>query len=86
MPIRQEQPVSPPRPGDEETLDDYSAILQDNFSQLFQDAHIHSVRSTAPASNEGEVGDIFLVETTTERYVAVKFSSGWYRTAALTAV
>ena len=86
MTIRQQQPVSPPRPEDRESLDDYASITQDNFRQLFQIAHRHGVRTTAPSSNEGNVEDIILVETSTEKYIAVKFSSGWFRTAALTAI
>lgn len=86
MAERQPQPISPPRPGDEETLVDYSAVIQDNLAQLFQLGHRHSVRTTAPAANEGNVTDIVLVETATEKYVAVKFSSGWFRSAALTAI
>ena len=48
MAIRQQQPISPPRPEDKELLDDYSSIIRDNFIQLFQAAHTHNVRTTAP--------------------------------------
>jgi len=77
MPERQHSPVSPPRPEDEDSLLDYSAILQDNFAQLFQLAHRHTVRTTAPASNEGNVGDIFLVEVSGTFSIYTKFPSGW---------
>lgn len=77
MAIRQVHPLSPPRPEDQETLADYSSVLQDNFSQLFQIAHRHTLRTTAPASNEGNVGDIFLVEVGSTFSIYVKFPSGW---------
>lgn len=81
MPERQQQPISPPRPEDKEFLDDYSSILQDNLRQLFQIAHRHSVRTTAPASNEGNVGDIFLVATVAGTFhIYAKFSAGWKST------
>jgi hypothetical protein len=77
MTIRQQQPVSPPRPEDRDTLNDYSAIFQDNFVQLFEIAHRHTIRSTAPASNEGNVTDIFLVEDGSTFKLYAKFTSGW---------
>ena len=77
MAERQAQPISPPRPEDQETLTDYSSIVQDNFSQLFQSAHTHTVRTTAPDSNEGSVGDIFLVEVSGVFSIYAKFPSGW---------
>lgn len=77
MAIRQSKPISPPRPEDVDILDDYSSILQDNFVQLFELAHRHNVRTTVPASNEGNVGDIFLVEASSTFSIYVKFPSGW---------
>ena len=77
MAIRQQQPISPPRPEDRETLDDYSAIFQDNFIQLFEEAHVYTIRSTAPAANEGSVRDIFLVEDGSSFKLYAKFTSGW---------
>ena len=83
MPISQTQKMAPPRPEDREGLDDYSAIIQDNLAQLFQAGHRHSVRTTAPSSNEGNVGDIFLVEVSGTFSLYAKFSSGW-KSVALT--
>ena len=77
MAIRQQQPISPPRPEDREALDDYSSIIQDNYSQLFQAAHTHNVRTTAPAANEGNVGDIYLVADGSSFRIYAKFSTGW---------
>lgn len=77
MPITQREKMAPPRPEDKETLDDYSSIIQDNLGDLFQAAHNHTLRTTVPASNEGNVGDIFLVETSTTFKLYVKFTTGW---------
>jgi hypothetical protein len=77
MAIRQAQPVSPPLETDKETLDDYSSVLQDNFKQLFQIAHRHTLRTTVPAANEGNVTDVFLVESGSTFSIYVKFPSGW---------
>lgn len=81
----QRSPLAPPSDKDE-LLKDFTSKIQESFEDLFQDAHIHDKRTSAPSANEGEVGDMVLVETETERYVAVKYSSGWFRTAALTAL
>jgi len=83
MAERQSQPISPPLNVDKESLSDYSAILQDNFTQLFQIAHRHKILTSAPASNEGNVGDIFLVESGGTFSLYAKFSSGW-KSVALT--
>ncbi len=77
MAERQEQPMSPPRPEDKETLIDFSSVVQDNLTQLFQSAHNHSIRTTVPASNEGSAGDIFLVEVSGVFSLYAKFPSGW---------
>ena len=69
--------MAPPRPEDKETLDDFASILQDNLGELFQAGHNHAVRTTVPASNEGSVGDIFLVEVSSVFSIYVKFASGW---------
>lgn len=81
----QKSPLAPPSPKDiENGLNDYTSKIQESFDELFSDSHVHQIMTQAPAENEGEVGDIVLVETDTERYAAFKFASGWFRTAALT--
>ena len=77
MAIRQPQPVSPPLPEDKDNLLDFAAILQDNFRELFQVAHQHIIKTTIPASNEGNVGDIALVESNSTFAIYVKFPAGW---------
>lgn len=62
------------------------AILQLNFTDLFQAAHNHTVRSSFPAPTDGAPMDIVMVDTGSVVYVCVKTSRGWFKTAALTAV
>ena len=80
MAERQSKPIAPPLEADKETLDDYSAIIQDNFIQLFQIAHRHTVLLSAPAFNEGNIGDIFLVDDGSTFKLYAKFTSGWKST------
>lgn len=56
------------------------------FEELYQSAHDHSVRTAFPADQDGEVGDIVIVDLTTAVYICTKTSRGWFKTAALTAV
>lgn len=83
--LKQQKPLAEPSTADKE-LRVYTSVLQGNFEQIFEKAHEHAIKTAAPAAEAGSVGDIALVETATEKYVAVKFASGWFRTVALTAV
>jgi hypothetical protein len=74
---RQPKPISPPLEHDRDTLADYSAIIQDNAKDLFQLAHKHRYLTSAPTSNEGTVGDVFLVEESSTFKLYAKFPSGW---------
>lgn len=56
-----------------------ASVVQQNLEDLFQFAHTHDVMSSAPADNEGNVGDIKPVIVGTIFYIYVKFSSGWKR-------
>lgn len=56
------------------------------FEELYQLAHDHPVRTAFPAAQDGEIGDIVVVDTTTAVYICTKTSRGWFKTAALTAV
>lgn len=80
MALRQPEPLSPPLSPDREILNDYSTVIQKNLEQLFELAHGHTVRTVAPTSNEGEIGDIVLVQTTTTFSIYAKFPSGWKST------
>lgn len=81
MAERQSKPLSPPLENDKETLIDYSAIIQDNFQQLLQIAHRHKILTAAPATNEGNVSDVFLVNLADVTYLYAKFPSplNWQR-------
>jgi len=74
---KQSEPISPPILNDRDTLDDFSAVIQRNIEDLFELAHKHRYRTSAPSSNEGDVGDIYLVEESSTFKVYVKFPSGW---------
>ncbi len=83
----QSSPIAPPSQEDlDNLLDDYTSILQANLLELFEGSHDHAVLSADPSSNQGEVGDIALVNDGSTRYIAVKFSDGWFKTSALTAI
>jgi len=74
----QRNKLATPLPPDRESLDQYSAIIQGIFEQLFEAGHTHAVKTTAPASNEGQVGDIYLVNVSGTYSIYAKFPSvGW---------
>lgn len=80
-------PLAPPSKEDlDNLLNDYTSKIKEAFDELYQDSHVHDVRSSDPASNEGEVGDIVLVDDGTNKYLAVRYSDGWFKTANLTAI
>ena len=56
------------------------------FEELFELAHDHPVRSTLPTAQDGNVGDIVIVDTGTVVRICTKTSRGWFQTAALTAI
>ncbi len=70
--------VSPQAPGPA-GASNFAAAVQRNFQALFQDAHTHGVRITAPASNEGKPGDVIPVELSDgTAWLYVKFTTlGW---------
>lgn len=56
------------------------------FEELYRSAHIHPVRPSFPAANEGANGDIVVVDDATNVYVCVKTTRGWFRTTTLVAL
>ena len=82
--IQQSQPVVPPTPGDR-TLKDFSQIIDNSLKTLFQAGHVHKIVTVLPAMREGNVGDIYLLDTEDEKAVCVKFNSGWFK-VVLTAI
>lgn len=81
----QKQAVSPPTKYDSE-LSDFSAVIQENFHDLFFDSHDHEVQAAAPTSGEGASGDIKIVDDGTNVKLYVRTNRGWFYTAALTAL
>jgi len=63
--------------------DDFKAeVVQRNLEDLFEDAHAHTLRTTAPSANEGMVGDVIPVELNSIGYIYVKYPTiGWKRIA-----
>ena len=83
----QSNPLAPPSPEDLEAgLPDYTASTQQGLADLYEIAHNHPVRTSPPENNEGAIGDMVLVQDETTRYIAVRYSDGWYKTANLTSV
>lgn len=88
--LKQQKPISPPIDVDKKLVD-YSAIVQDNLSKLFQAAHFHvgsnGVLAAAPAKNEGSIGDIVIAVVSGSAYLYFKTSATqWYRLGPATAI
>lgn len=74
MPETQRSPVG---------TDIKASVVQQNFEQLFEVAHSHQVRTSAPASNEGAINDIVPVILDSIPYLYIKFPTvGWKRVLA----
>lgn len=82
--LQQGNPVVPPQPTDAK-LRDFSQIIDNNLKTLFQAAHVHKIVTSVPNDRDGDVGDIYLIDITGAKKIAVKFSDGWYA-VALTAI
>ena len=82
--IQQSQPIVPPQPSDR-NLRDFSQVIQQSMMALFQAGHVHKLVTSDPSSNTGNIGDIYLVDGT-NKYIAVKFSSGWFKIGPLTLI
>ena len=85
MALLQNDPVTPPTASDE-SLKDFSEIIQRNLDEIFALAHQHGVRVTFPGATDGMASDIVSVDDGTNVYFLVKTSRGWFRTSALTAI
>lgn len=81
---QQKRTVAPPIDTDRESLADFASVIQSNLEDIFVLAHAHAVRTTAPEANEGNVGDIVLVNLAGLDYLYCKVSADtWKRTASL---
>jgi len=85
MPLSQAAKVVPPL-GTDVTLSNFSQIIQSNMQALFQAAHVHKSITTAPKTNDGNVGDIYLYDDGTSIYVYIKTNRGWAKSAAYTLI
>ena len=74
---RQSEPLSPPLDNDKDSLSDYSSVAQRNLENLYEFAHTHDYKTSVPTSNEGNVGDVYLVEVNAVFSLYAKFPSGW---------
>jgi hypothetical protein len=84
MSLQQSQLVVPPQPTDK-NLRDFSQIIQASLASLFQAGHVHKIITSDPSSNTGNVGDIYLIDGI-NKYIAVKFNSGWFKIGPLTSI
>jgi len=82
----QDKPIGPPREADRELLIEFTAILQRNLEDLFDDAHNHEVKTDLPSTTDGAVGDIQLVDDGTNKYLVARYADGWHKTSNLTAI
>lgn len=76
MPLSQNRPVVPPSRTDG-MLRDFAQIIQKGLSDLYQAAHYHKIVTAAPNANDGSIGDIYIVNTSTDTYLTIKTSAGW---------
>lgn len=82
----QRRSINPPGPDDRDLLTDYSSTLQLTFDELFQAAHDHKVLTTNPATNDGAVQTVSIVDNGTTVYLVVKTNRGWFKSPAFTAI
>jgi hypothetical protein len=83
MAKQQRRPLAPPLETDK-LFRDYTAVIQNNLDDLFNDAHTHTIRTSIPLPTDGIVGDIVVVNLTGTYYIYVKVDNTvWKKTAAL---
>jgi len=75
MSLDQRIPIPPLLGTDEKSIKDTFAAFQQNFNDIFEAAHQHNYRTTAPSDEEGASGDIALVNLSSTYYLYVKFPS-----------
>lgn len=65
-----------PKSADRETMESIT-VTRTALEELFEHAHSHDYRETAPGENDGEVGDIVFVDDGSTTKIYAKFRSGW---------
>lgn len=86
MASQQEFQVSPPLPGDRDNLQDFAEVVQRNLRSLFELAHTHTIRTTAPTTKELEAGVPVVVNLSGVYYLYVRVSDSQMARVALTLV
>lgn len=80
--LSQRSKIVPPQSVDIGNLQDFASVIQQAFDEVFEDAHIHTVRTSAPSETEGSVGDVMIVVLSSVGYLYVKCPTiGWKRVA-----
>lgn len=82
----QQKRVNPPVDSDRPLLIDYTGNIQDSFQQVFQAAHDHLVLKVNPATTDGAIQAVSIVDTGTSVYMVVKTSRGWFKSPVFTAI
>lgn len=82
----QRREVRPPIPTDRAALIDYTAAVQYSLNDLFLAAHDHVVLSEDPATQDGSIQQVSIVDTGSSVYLVVKTSRGWFKSPAFTAL
>lgn len=86
MSLVQKRQVVPPLTADQQSLSDFSHVIQDNLLDLHEVAHEHTVLTENPVATDGMIQDIKLIDDGATVKIAVKTARGWFVTAALTAI
>lgn len=76
MAKRPTRPIAPPVESDA-SLKNFTAVLKYNLDELFDVAHFHEIKTSAPTDDQGSTGDICLVEASGTYKIYAKFRSGW---------
>lgn len=74
--LTQSSKVVPPLQSDA-NLSGFSQIIQSSLQALFQSGHEHKIITAAPKSSDGNVGDIYIVDSSSGKYLTWKTSTGW---------
>lgn len=66
---------------DQKGLDTVVTMTQLNLERIYDKLHEHPVGTDVPASSDGTVGDVRLVDVSGTPYIYAKLSAGWARVA-----
>ena len=87
MSKKQKFPIAPPLSVDKENftsfLADLTSVIQRNLEDLFFDAHLHDIRTSAPANTDGNIKDILIVNLSGTYYLYVKVAPTLWKRVVL---